>query len=74
MTDLDQLAAKLTDAQRAAILNAKPAVSATTFWYGRTRSIAALHRKGLADYPQAPARLTGLAVVLRSKLSERDEG
>ncbi len=64
---------KLTDAQKRALLGAKPTPDGTKYWLGRTRidTHGILHGLGLVDYHSAPARLTPLGHAVRYLLDEQ---
>jgi hypothetical protein len=78
MTEAAEIAAKLTEAQREAVLAGYPIPSMGTngydtfmlpFEYGR--SAKALHRLGLAALPFAPQMLTPLGLAVRAVLQEK---
>ena len=67
-----EIAEKLTEAQRATLDRADHA--AGNWWiHFRSRSLPALHRMGLVDYPRPSARITPLGLEVRTILEKRDD-
>jgi hypothetical protein len=69
------MAGKLTEAQRKAILAARQGAREKQPWINigmaRVTTVSALREAGIVDYHEPPARLTPLGLAVRAHLSEQ---
>lgn len=68
------VAAKLTEVQRKAVLAARQGAREKQPWINigmaRATTVNALRESGIVDYHEAPARLTSLGIAVRQQLEQ----